>query len=301
MTDLKEKLIKKEQKCLKLSMYGGIFFVIIEFFMALVTKSQAVLMDSAYDAAELVLIIVSIKLVPLLYRPTTEKRPYGFSPVESWFILVKGFMLTAITVGLVISNIQIMLGGGRSVSFGLVAGFEIFAALVGIGVWAALRGMNRQIASPMVKTEMYGWMMDAGVSLGMGIAFLIPLLLDAGWVERIVPYLDQVVAIVLSAFILPIPIKTVIWSLRDLFLLAPEESTMEKIKETCEEILSRNDFRGGDYEVVKTGRKIWISIYVAPRNDMISISKWSQVQREMELALEAEFPNLYLELLPDIE
>ena len=74
---LQQSRLKLEKRALAISMYGGIFFVFIEFAMAVFTTSQSILMDSVYDAAELIMVIASFRIIPLLYRPTTEKHPFG--------------------------------------------------------------------------------------------------------------------------------------------------------------------------------------------------------------------------------
>lgn len=60
---------KRERIALTISLGAGILFVLAELMMAIFSKSQAVLMDSIYDASELVMILFSIKLIPLLYKP----------------------------------------------------------------------------------------------------------------------------------------------------------------------------------------------------------------------------------------
>lgn len=298
---VKSKRIQVEKRALNLSMYGGITFVIVEFIMSLVTNSQAILMDSAYDAAELVMIIASIRIIPLLYRPMTEKHPFGYSQVESIFITIKGSMLTAVTVGLVLNNIQIIMAGGRHVAFATIAYFELFATLLSALVILGLRRINKKLESPMVNMEINGWIIDTIASFGMAVAFILPSIIDPPWMQSFAPYLDQVMAITLSIFILPIPIKTVLAGLRDIFLLAPDEDTMSYIKETCQEILKEYDFENATYDVIKTGRKLWVSIYIKPKSDSILISKFAEVQKKIHLSLLAEFHDLYIELVPEIE
>lgn len=69
---------KSEQFSLKVSLFGGAVFVLLELTMAIYTSSQAVLLDSIYDGVELVMILFSLCLVPLLYKSSNEKRPFGY-------------------------------------------------------------------------------------------------------------------------------------------------------------------------------------------------------------------------------
>jgi len=295
------KRLQIEKKALKISMYGSVFFVVAECLMALYTASQSILMDAFYGAADLIMILVSIRIVPLLYRPATEKHPFGFSQVEAIFITLKGAMLTAVTVGLVMNNIQIMLKGGNHIVFSSVAIFELAAGMICGAILLSLIRLNKILDSPIVHTEINAWIIDIAASFGLAVAFVLPAVVDTPWMVRFAPYLDQTAAIVLSAFILPVPVKTVLSGLRDLFLLAPDEDAVNKIKEIGQSVLEPYHFEQTVYDVIKTGRKIWISIYFKSPDDIISVSQIIQAHRELEGRLKEEYPDLYVELIPEFE
>lgn len=299
------KIIKLEQKALLISMYGGVVFVVVEVLMALLTRSQAVLMDAAYDAAELVLIAISLRIVPLLYMPLTEKRPFGYGQVESLFIVFKGLLLVAVTAGLIVSNIIIIAQGGHNVTFVYVAIFEFFIAIMGGIIMVILKKMNKDLKSPMVLVEINGWYIDMVASIGMAVAFLLPTIINTEWMIKITPYLDSTIAILLSLFILPVPIKIIVTGMRDLFLIAPEQEVVDEIKEICQDVMVKANFTNHieaiSYDILRTGRRLWVSIYATPKENEISIAKWSEVQHEIETALYKKFNDVYLELLPEIE
>ena len=43
---------KREKKAMSVSLYGNLFFVIVEIVMAIYTSSQAVLLDAVYNGVE---------------------------------------------------------------------------------------------------------------------------------------------------------------------------------------------------------------------------------------------------------
>lgn len=294
---------KQETMVLKISMYACLISVLFEFLVAIFSSSQSVLMDSVYDGSEFIMIFITMRLLPLLYKPISEKRPYGYGQVESILVVVKSFMMIAVTIGLVINNIQIMINGGNIVEYGMVAYFQLFLGIISFIVLFAMKKVNKSLDSPIITTEMNGWTIDAVSSLGMSIAFFIPLFFDNGFVNEIAPYLDQIIAILLSVFILPMPLKVLVTGFRDVFLFAPEPDTMDKIKELAEPILIDHniDLTHVTYDIIRTGRKLWICIYFIPINDMISISRLSMIQNELELKLAIDFSDIYVELLPDIQ
>lgn len=296
-----KKMQKREKSAMSVSLYGNLVFVVIELVMALVTDSQAVLLDSVYDGVEFCMLLPSIFLIPLLYKPSNEEHPFGYMQIETIFVVVKGITMTAVTFGLIFNNINLMLHGGHIVSFHTVAGFELFACILGIIVTVYLYYKNKQMESPLINMEMQGWRIDSFISLGMTVAFLLPMLIPFDWFQHIVPYLDQLITIVLSLVMIPTPIHTVITGIRDLMLIPPEEETIDDIKETIEPIIGVYGHKNLYYDIVRTGRKLWISVYISFEKDIVSLSKFKQLQDQCIKALASKYSDFYFELLPDIE
>ncbi len=297
----KKKTLKREKSAMTVSMYGNLLFVIIELVMAVYTSSQAVLLDAVYDGIEFFMLLPSVLMIPLLYKPSSEKRPFGYMQVETIFLVVKGITMTAVTLGLIVNNLDLLLHGGRRISFDTVAYFELFACVLSLGVVVYLKRKNRSLNSPLIETEMQGWKIDCVVSLGMAAAFFLPRMLPDGPWQVLTPYLDQIITIVLSMFMLPAPIRTVISGLRDLLLLPPDQETVQNIHQIVEQALQGTNYAQIQHEIVKTGRKLWISTYITLEKDEVSLLKFQQAQSRCIEALGEEYTDFYFELLPLIE
>ena len=126
---MKKSKLKIEKLILRLSFMGSILFVLSEGIMAWITHSHSLLTDCLFDAADLVMIGPFLVLVPLLYTPVTEKHPYGYSQVESLFLLVKYSVLLALTCNLLVENVKLLFQGGHDVDAGSIAVFEFIVCL----------------------------------------------------------------------------------------------------------------------------------------------------------------------------
>lgn len=292
---------KKEKRAMSVSLYGNLFFVIVELVVAIISSSQAVLLDAVYDGVEFVMLLPSVFLIPLLYKPSNEKYPFGFMQVETLFIILKGITMTAVTIGLIANSINILLHGGRIIAFDTIAWFELFACVLGVIVAAYLKQKNKNLNSPLITTEMQGWIIDSVISLGMAAAFLLPIIVPWDWFQRLVPYLDSLFTIILSMIMLPTPVKTVITELRDLLLICPEEETVQEIKDLVEPELKECPYSEISYEIVRTGRKLWISAYITLKKDELSVRKLKMLQSRCIAALAQKYTDFYFELLPEIE
>lgn len=292
---------KKEKKAMTVSLYGNLFFVILELIMAVATGSQAVLLDAVYDGIEFFMMLPSVLMIPLLYQPSNEKYPFGHMQMETIFLVIKGITMTAVTVGLISNSINILLNGGRKVDFGIVAWFEMTACVLGIAVSLYLKRKNKNIKSPTVEVEMEAWKIDSMVSLGMTAAFVLPIFVPFDWFQQLVPYLDSLLTIVLSLVMLPVPVRTVITGIRDLLLISPEEETVDEIKSLVEPIIRQSNCADCHYEIVRTGRKLWISAYITLNKDELSVRKFKMLQTRCIAALAEKYSDFYFELLPEIE
>ncbi|HCU32799.1 MAG TPA: hypothetical protein DF364_03000 [Ruminococcaceae bacterium] len=88
---------------------------------------------------------------------------------------------------------------------------------------------------------------------------------------------------------------------RSIFLFAPKEGVIQKVKEISHGILEDFQYTGTFYDVVITGRRMWISIYFKPKSDVISMTLLREMYDEMDTALGQEFDDYALELVPELE
>ena len=186
-------------------------------------------------------------------------------------------------------------------AFGVLAWFELAGMLISIIVALYLKRKNRTLNSPIIETEMQGWKIDSVISMGMTLAFFLPILVPFEWFQKLTPYLDSILAIVLSLIMLPEPIGTVVSGIRDLLLISPDEETIQEIRETVEPELKDCNYSELYFEVVKTGRKLWISAYIKLEKDELSVRRFKMYQNRCIAALAQKYTDFYFELLPEIE
>lgn len=293
--------IRKEKRILKISITSSAIFVILELIFAVLGNSQAVLMDALYDSSEIIMMIIALNLIPLLYKPTTEKRPYGYSQLESLFVLIQSLMIFIATISLLTGSISILQSGGSDTNFLMLAIFQGVVFVFSLIPMLIIKKNNKTINSPLIKAEITAYMIDVFYSGFMCLGFLVPVFIKTDFIISISPYIDQILTIFLVIFTIPIPIKIFITSFKDMFLFAPELPTMDIIHSITTDVLTQNFIHNYSLDVIRTGRKLWVCIYFSPINDLISISNLSLIQNQIESELQKELGDVYLELLPDIK
>ena len=285
---------------MNISLIGSILFMLSEGIMAYVTKSHSLLMDCIFDVTDLIMIGPFLLLVPLLYKPVTEKRPYGFSQVESLFVVIKYSVLLAITASLVWDNIRSLLHGGHQVDGGKIAFFELAVCLGCLIIYLLLHYFSRRYASLTIKAEIYIWKLDVISSLGVSISFFVQMALhrtDYAWLAA---YVDPVVAIVMACLLLVEPVKMIIVNLKSLVLFAPEEEIMDMIRHVAEHHMDKVHYDIEFLDVIQTGRKTWVEIYMTSHNNLINTTILLQLRNEIREELKKSFDQVYVELIPSL-
>lgn len=289
-----------EERIMNLSMAGSVLFMLVEGLMAYFTHSYSILMDFVFDVTDLIMIGPFLLLVPLLYKPVTERRPYGFSQVESLFLLIKYGVLLFITVQLVIDNVKLIVSGGHPVDAGTIAFFE-FGVFVGcLAIYLLLYYYSKRYASMTVRAELYVWKLDVIGSIGVALAFFAQLLLQKTNIAWIAPYIDPVVAIIMSVLLSIEPVKVIGASLKELVLFAPDAEIMEEIRKITETKLEDGSYSLKFLDVIQTGRKTWVEIYVGSHEEWISVRELHRIRDEVREDLMGQFDQVYVEVIPDL-
>lgn len=288
---------KKEKNILLLSFIAGALFAVAELIFAIYSHSQSALMDAVYDASELIFIALLLFLTPLFHKPISEKHPYGYFQVESVFLIIKGFMLLAVTMSVSIEVIESALSGGNPVSGGEISAFQFILGFVSVVVFFIMKRMNRSVSSPTVDAELLGWKLDIAYSFGLSVAYFGSMFLERTPMAFIAPYFDPIVAVLVMLFMMPESIKMLWGAIKDVFLFSPDEDTMDEIKNICNSIMLENQFEPDFFDITRTGRHLWISVYFKISSDCLQVKDLERVTNAVQQELNTAFENCTCELI----
>ena len=71
--------------------------------------------DGIFDLFDFITIASNVYFGSFLYKPVSEKKPYGFSQIESLLVLVKYIVLLIVVINIITNNITVLLHGGHTV------------------------------------------------------------------------------------------------------------------------------------------------------------------------------------------
>lgn len=287
-----------ERNAMRFSFIGSAVFVIAECIMFFVTGSRAIMMDFIFDAVDLILIGPFLVLIPLLYKSETERHPYGYGQFEALFIIIKYSALVMLCVFLLVSNVRVMLHGGTNVDAGYIAVFELCVGVVCVLMYAQLKYFSKKYASMIIESELFAWKLYSCTSAGVGAGFLLQHFLGKTGYAYLTPYMDPLIAIILTLILLIEPVKAIISNSRAMLLFAAPDEVMDEVRAVAEEELSRYSCRISFLEVLQTGRKTWVEIYIDGDGDMFSLEHLRLARNNIRDRLNSDFDQLYIELIP---
>lgn len=292
--DLKE---KRERRILLLSFTGGLIFAILEFIFAVYSHSQSSLMDAVYDAVELVFIALMIFITPLFYKPISEKHPYGYSQIETVFLIIKNVMLLSVTFSVLASVLDSAFHGGNSVNSMQVAIFQFGLGLASAFVYELMSHMNKSLTSQLIHAELLGWKLDIYYSIGMSIAFFGSLFLEHTPIAFIAPYFDGIMAIAVMIFMMPETLQMLIVTIREALLFTPDSEISKEVKKICTDKLLNYNFNPVFFDIIKTGRHLWVTIYFECDQEYIKTSMFREISSQLNKDLQAEYGDATVELI----
>ena len=272
---------KTENKILRLSLGGTITFTIFEIIASFVLGSKTVMTDGIFDLFDLLLLLPMFILVPFLYKPVSEKKPYGFSQIESLLVLVKYIVLLIVVINMITNNITVLLHGGHTVNATNVLIYEASLCVCCIIMYLVLHYLSRNYSSMIIKSELYLWKVDIVSTLGISVAFLFQIFLTHSPINFIIPYIDSSVAIIVALF-------------------SPDQQIMDEIREVVNKDISNYEYSLDFLDVTQTGRKTWIEVYVKSKNDTVKIKDFKKIQEHITKDLIDKFDQIYVEIVPSL-
>jgi predicted Co/Zn/Cd cation transporter (cation efflux family) len=291
-----------EKKVLRLSFIGSCLLSGSEIIMALILRSYAVMMDGIFDSAELVMMGPFLVLVPLLYKPVNERHPYGYSQVESFFLIIKYSVLLTLMLLLINTNVHVIMSGGNRVNPSMIAVYEMLLGAASVFMYFMLAHISRKYESPTVHAELYLWKTDIVGSCGIAVAFLAQYVLGDTVLAAFAPYMDSAVAIVMSVLLLREPVSEIVRGFKQMLLFSPPEDVMRRVHEVVNKNLEGLPYRATFIDVIQTGRKTWIEVYLKENLDtsLIDVRHWTKMREYVIEDLKDDFDQIYVEFIPDL-
>ena len=281
----------------KISMAGSTLLSLSAVVIALMAKSQAILLDGLYTFVTLMTAFISLKVIDLVKTPETKNRPFGYMALEPFFNLTKSLAALILLAVFLISNIQELCTGGRIISLDMTSIYIFICLIVYLIILRLLAKCGRQTSSSILKLEIRNWYIDALLTVGIALSLVIAMiLLNLGY-TRILPYVDPVIVIALIAVSLPVPLKIFLDEFGRLLLVSPENSIEDEVKKQIQDPIAKYGLVDLQVWGLKSGRTHYLFLYSGLKEEQTTIKHLDEIRAAIFHELSKLYPKFWADIM----
>lgn len=251
----------REQTLLKRSIAATAAIGVSSTAFGLWMGSQAIVFDGVFSLADMLMTLVDLAVVRLLAIEGSRRFQYGYWHLEPLVVVFNGAMITLACIYAIINAITGLLGGGHTLSFGLISGWAALVGILSLAMAAYMQRSARALASDFLKLDARGWLLGGSLNVGLLIGFGAAALMAGTRLAPMARYVDSAVLLITTLCIMPLPLKTVWRALKQVLLVAPGALDLQ-VRTLMDAVIAERGFPGYHSYVTRTGRLVVIEISV---------------------------------------
>ena len=287
-----------EKFALKLSVGGNLFFTAAGFGFAVLTHSEAILLDGIFSLVVLVLSLITLKVAHLIQRPGDDTFHFGYAHFEPLLNVFKSITILTICVFALVGAIDDLTHGGREFEVGMAMIYALVATIVCSSIAFYLRSVASKSDSSLVKVDATSWMIDALISSAVFVAFGLAFLFKESAFAEYLPYVDPGLVALLVLIALPFPLKILKDNLKEVLLFAPDKQLQDEIHQQMEEAVKPYGCRETSLRISKTGRQVYINVALHLRDDfpLVNVSGLDSIREDIDNRMKAYNQNIVMDI-----
>ena len=252
--------METESYLLKISTLGTLFFAELGIAWGWTVKSEMILFDGMYSLGGVILSLLALMGSIYINKKDYEKYPFGKKMIEPLIVIIKSLAIFIMCIYSLTGSIKDLINGGNEVQYGYALIYALISTL-GCGIaYFFLKKKGKAINSSLINIESSQWLMDALLSMGVLVGFLIANIIkhtEFIWFNR---YLDPLMVIICSSVFIKMPIKSFGDGLKELLEFKADDSITLEIDKLVEGIEREYNFEDTITRVSKTGNDLRIEI-----------------------------------------
>jgi predicted Co/Zn/Cd cation transporter (cation efflux family) len=269
-----------EQSVLRISI--AVTFALAGFgiLFGLMSGSFAIVFDGVYSLTDAGMTVFALLVSNLIASSTASGS-------------TKGKLVERFTMGFWHLE-PIVLGMNGAMLMG-AAIYALITLIVTIFMAIFDRRANRTIRSEFLALDSKAWLMTAGLTAALLLAFVSGLLIQGTELEWVSPYIDPIALALVCLVVIPVPAGTVKQALADILLITPSD-LKQHVDKIAQAVVRRYGFVSYRAYVARVGRGRQIELYFIVPTDWPpkKLQEWDQIRDEIGEAVGDEGPDRWL-------
>lgn len=287
--------LRDEQGVLRTSIAVTLFISAFGIVFGLLSGSFSILFDGAYAALDasmsllalfVVMLIRSYAAASALPKRLRERFTMGFWHLEPILLGINGCLLIGVGCYALMNAVSSLLEGGRELEFGWAILYAVVTMVACSAAAFVEARANRRIGSDFVALDVRSWIMSAGITAALLVAFTIGYLIQGTRHAWLSPFIDPAALAIVCVIIIPLPVGTVKQALADIFLVTPADLKAH-VDAVSAAMVAKYGFTHFRAYVAKVGRARQIELYfiVPPGTPPRDIAAWDAIRDEIGHAI----------------
>ena len=283
-----------EQATLKFSIALTVVLGVLGVASGLLTGSQAIIFDGMYSFVDVVPTVVSLLVVKLIARGTSQRFQFGYWHLEPLVGVLRDSILVVACIYAAIDAVNTLASGGHDVEYGLAALWAGILCAIGLAMTLFLSRRAKALQSPMLKLDARSWLVSAFLSLALLIGFVIATALAGTPLQGWIPYLDAIALLSMALVMLPMPLLGLWRSMSEVLQVAPGELDAQ-VHTVMDSVVKERQFLDYSSYIAKAGRGRFVEIHVlVSPESRIDTATADAIRRDVSERLNAGTPNFWL-------
>lgn len=291
-----------EQGLLRVSIVVTILLAGIGILFGILSGSFAIVFDGVYAMTDAAMTVVALLVSNLIASSASGGKgrfvkhfTMGFWHLEPMVLGLNGILLTGAAIYALINAVGSIMSGGRPLDFGQAIIYAVVTLAVTITMAIIGIRANRTIRSDFVALDAKAWMMSAGLTSALLVAFVVGALIQGTAYEWLSPYIDPVALALVCLVIIPIPAGTIRQALADILLVTPAD-LKGHVDTVARGVVERHGFLSYRAYVARVGRGRQIELYFIVPEDFPAkkLQEWDDIRDEIGIAIGDEGPDRWL-------
>lgn len=252
--------MSSENKVLKISALGGLFFSVLGISWGWAIQSEMILFDGMYSLIGLVMAMLSLYISNFIDKRDGDKFPFGKHIIEPLTVAFKSLILGGLCTITLLQSVIDVINGGNPVEYGAAVIYAFISTIGCLIVYIYMKKKSNIMSSDIIKVDCNQWLMDTILSAAVLLGFIIASILDSTSFNYFTKYVDPFMVIISASMFLKFPINTFVESFKEILSVKANDEINNQINIAVKEIETEYKFEESVTRVSKVGRTLRIEI-----------------------------------------
>jgi len=285
-----------ERQSITISIVGLVILSVIGIISGILTDSATLIIQTFLYIIDVIIAVLSLRILKQLANPPDENYNFGYYKLEPILVNSQGALMIAGAMIGILFAIQDIIHEDDVRNYLLIFTTTCVVLFIDFSIWLYLYSNYRRIKSHLLKAAAMQWLSNLFETVGIIGGFFISYLMQHSTnqaIAKLSPYIDPAMAIILSLFVLKIPVKLYKESLVDLLDANPGKNISNEITMYTKNVLKGQFNLESKVEIKlrKAGRGMFLILFF----DVPAGYSFEQVQgimRTLNDAIRGSFQNV---------